>query len=102
MNVNLTLYSLKTYNSIAIYIIHIKIMADSSFREVIKEVVIKLRLPIGVYIDATKYCSQLKDSKTHDFSTEVLEAASTYLATKVNEEYRRIRGNFSHFTHRHS
>eukprot|EP00826_Nyctotherus_ovalis_P062911 TRINITY_DN9182_c0_g6_i1.p3 TRINITY_DN9182_c0_g6~~TRINITY_DN9182_c0_g6_i1.p3 ORF type:complete len:102 (+),score=1.83 TRINITY_DN9182_c0_g6_i1:29-334(+) len=77
-------------------------MAENSFREVIKEVVIKLRLPIAVYIDATKYCSQLKESRTHSFSTEVLEVASTYLATKVNEEYRRIRGSFTHFTYRYS
>lgn len=87
MNFNCAVYALISWL--------LKLIMDNSFREVIKEVVIKLRLPIGVYIDATKYCTQLKDSKTHNFSTEVLEAASTYLSTKVNEEYRRIRGTFS-------
>ena len=66
---------------------------EATSRDILKEAVIKLRLPIGVYIDATKYCAQMKNSKTHNFAAEVLESASVYLATKVNEQYRRIRGS---------
>ena len=79
-----------------------KTMKDNESREIIKEVVIKLKLPIGVYIDAAKYCGQLKESKTHSFSITAMEVSSIYLATKVNEEYRRIRGSFSKFTFRYS
>jgi len=65
----------------------------SAERTAIREAVIKMGLPIAVYIDAAKYCAQLKASKTHHFSQEVVECASIYLATKVDEQYRRIRGS---------
>jgi len=61
-------------------------------QDILKEAVIKLKLPIGVYIDASKYSSQLQKSETNLFSNEVLESACIYLATKVNEQFRRIRG----------
>ncbi len=69
-------------------------------RETIRESVIKLGLPIAVCIDATKFCAQLQSGKSHEFSPEVLEAASIYLATKVNEEYRRLRGSVFLFRYR--
>lgn len=61
--------------------------------DTLKEAVIKLGLPISVYIDASKFCANMKASKTHHFAQEVIETASIYLATKVNEQYRRLRGS---------
>ena len=74
-------------------VLEIKHTNMKNVRDTIRESVIKLGLPIAVCIDATKYCAQMQSAKTHDFALEILECASIYLATKVNEEYRRLRGS---------
>ena len=62
--------------------------------ELLKECGVKLKLPVTVYMDALKYYTQALEElvKKGDFSLEVALSACFYLATKVNEENRRLRG----------
>jgi hypothetical protein len=58
----------------------------------IKEICIKLHLKIEIINDVYNYFEIFKKSSTHNFSEEVVIGACIYLSSKINEDFRRIRG----------
>jgi hypothetical protein len=58
----------------------------------IKEICIKLHIKIETINDVYKYYENFKKSTTHNFSDEVIIGSCIYLSSKINEDFRRIRG----------
>jgi len=59
----------------------------------IKEICLKLNLRIGMINDVYSLVESFKDSKTHEFSEEVIISTCIYLSGKINEDFKRLRGN---------
>ena len=62
-------------------------------RKIIKEICVKLEMRIDVINEVYRYTDQFHNSNSHSFSEIVLLGSCIYLASKVNENLKRIRGH---------
>ncbi len=60
----------------------------------IKEVGIKLEMRIDVINEVYSYVESFQKSDSHSFSDLVVLGSCIYLASKINEDPKKIRGNF--------
>ena len=60
---------------------------------ILKEVCVKLNLKIEMINDVYSLVESFILSKTHSFSEEVMLGTSIYLSGKINEDFKRLRGN---------
>jgi hypothetical protein len=58
----------------------------------IKEICIKLNLKIEMINDVLLFVESFIKSKTHSFSEEVILGSCIYLSSKINEDFKRVRG----------
>jgi len=63
-------------------------------KKIIKEICIKLNLKIEMINDVFKYCDIFYENNSNNFSEEVLLGSCIYLSGKINEDFKRIRGDF--------
>lgn len=62
-------------------------------KPLIKEVCVKLGLRIEMINDVFKYIHSFSKTKFTVFADEVIISTAIYLSSKINEDFRRIRGN---------
>lgn len=61
---------------------------------VIKEICLKLNLRIEMINDVYSFVDSFVDNKMHTFTEEVIIGTCIYLSGKINEDFKRLRGNF--------
>lgn len=60
---------------------------------ILKEICIKLNLDTIAMNESLLLIDSFEKSKTHSFQDEVIISACIYLSSKINEDFKRIRGN---------